>query len=118
MRKQGQKFEQVAKNHLVKQGLVAVCDNFNTRVGEIDLIMSHNKALVFIEVKYRASTAYGGAIAAVSSSKQQKIIKTAMFYCQTNKINFEHVAVRFDVVAITGPDAPYEIQWVKNAFPN
>lgn len=118
MRKQGQKFEQRAKNYLKNLGLVPVCDNFNTKVGEIDLIMSDNNILVFIEVKYRASASFGGAIAAISSSKQQKIIKAAMYYCLVNNINFEHVASRFDVVAITGSHEPFDIQWVKNAFPS
>ena len=118
MRAQGQKFEQMAKTHLQKRGLVPVCDNFNARVGEIDLIMSDNETLVFVEVKYRASTKFGGAIASVSATKQKKIIKTAMYYCLVNDLNFEHVAIRFDVVAITGAIAPFELQWVKNAFPN
>jgi len=117
MRKQGQKFEQLAKKHLKNRGLVPVCDNFNSSGGEIDLIMLDNNVLVFIEVKFRTSSGFGGALAAVSLSKQQKIIKTAMFYCLTNNLNFEHTASRFDVVAITGSKEPFDIEWIKNAFP-
>ena len=117
MRDRGQKFEQLAKNHLKNRCLVPICDNFNSRVGEIDLIMSDNDVLVFIEVKYRTSNSFGGAIAAVSRTKQHKIIKTAMFYCLRNNINFEHVASRFDVVAISGSNEPFDIEWVKSAFP-
>ena len=117
MRKQGQMFEQFAKNYLENRGLVPVCDNFNSRIGEIDLIMLDNNVLVFVEVKFRSSNSFGGAIAAISASKQQKIIKTAMFYSLTKSINFEHTASRFDVVAITGASEPLDIQWIKNAFP-
>jgi putative endonuclease len=117
MRKQGQLFEQFAKKYLEKRGLVPVCDNFNSRTGEIDLIMLDNKVMVFIEVKYRASTNFGGAVAAIGRNKQQKIVRTAMFYCQSNNINFEHAATRFDVVAITGSHEPFDIQWIKHAFP-
>ena len=117
MRKQGQKFEQLAKLHLKNRGLVPVCDNFNSSGGEIDLIMLDNNVLVFIEVKFRTNNSFGGALAAVSLSKQQKIIKTAMFYCLTNNLNFEHTASRFDVVAITGSKEPFDIEWIKNAFP-
>lgn len=118
MRAQGQKFEQMAKIHLINRGLVPVCDNFNARVGEIDLIMSDNDTLVFIEVKYRTNNSFGGALASVTATKQRKIIKTAMYYCLVNDLNFEHIAIRFDVIAITGAIAPFDIQWVKNAFPN
>ena len=117
MRQLGQKFEQQAKKYLENSGLVPICDNFTTRVGEIDLIMSDNNTLVFIEVKYRATNNFGGALVAVSTSKQRKIIKAAMFYCLSNNINFEHVASRFDVVAITGSSEPFQIEWVKSAFP-
>ncbi len=118
MRAQGQKCEQIAKTYLLKQGLLEICDNFTSRVGEIDLIMLDNECIVFIEVKQRTSNNFGGAINAVTVKKQQRIIKTAMFYCQVNHINFEQLACRFDVVAMTGLNEPYQIQWVKSAFPN
>lgn len=117
MRERGNKFEQIAKSYLQNQGLVAICDNFSCKVGEIDLIMSDSKTLVFIEVKQRASNAYGGALAAVSKAKQGRVIKSAMFYCQQHKINFQQQATRFDVVAITGSKEPLEIAWIKHAFP-
>ena len=117
MREQGNKFEQIAKTHLQNHGLVAICDNFSCRVGEIDLIMSDNKTLVFVEVKQRASEAFGGALAAISAAKQNRIIKSAMLYCQLNNINFEQQASRFDVVAITGSAEPLKIEWIKHAFP-
>jgi len=87
-------------------------------MGEIDLIMDDCNTLVFVEVKQRSSPNFGGPLAAVTLKKQQRIIKSAMYYCMTNNINFEQQACRFDVVAITGNNSPYEIQWVKNAFPN
>lgn len=118
MREQGLFFEQVAKDYLVKNGLVLYVENFNCRTGEIDLIMDDHNTLVFIEVKQRANSNFGGALAAVTAKKQQRIIKSAMYYCLTKNINFEQQACRFDVVAITGDCPPYDIQWVKNAFPN
>lgn len=117
MREQGNKFEQIAKSYLQNQGLVAICENFSCRVGEIDLIMSDNKTLIFIEVKQRANNVYGGGLAAVSTVKQQRIIKTAMMYCATHNINFEQQASRFDVVAITGSTESFQIEWIKHAFP-
>jgi len=118
MRAQGSVFEQVAKEYLLGYKLNVVGENFNCKLGEIDLIMSHNDLLIFVEVKQRASDNFGGALAAVTAQKQRRIIKSAMFYCQKHHINFEQQACRFDVVAITGTCPPYKIQWVKNAFPD
>jgi putative endonuclease len=117
MREQGNKFEQLAKSYLKSQGLVAICDNFSCKVGEIDLIMADNKTLIFVEVKQRANNNFGGALAAVSLAKQRRIMKTAMIYCAKQKINFEQQASRFDVVAITGSNEPFDIEWIKHAFP-
>lgn len=118
MRTRGTVFEQMAKEYLQNNGLKPICENFNCKVGEIDLIMWQGNTLVFVEVKQRAGSSFGGALAAVTAKKQHRIVKSAMFYCQIQKINFEQQACRFDVVAITGGRPPYEIQWVKNAFPN
>jgi len=118
MRAQGSAFEQIAKEYLQNHKLRYICENFTCKVGEIDLIMSHDNSLIFVEVKQRANNHYGGALAAVTIKKQQRIIKSAMFYCQQQNINFEQQACRFDVVAITGTSAPYEIEWVKSAFPD
>lgn len=119
MRKQGTIFEQIAKQYLCDNQLEFVCENFHCKMGEIDLIMrDSDNTLVFIEVKQRADNRFGGSLAAVTSTKQRRIIKTAMYYCQVKNINFEQQASRFDVVAITGATPPYEIQWLKHAFPN
>mgnify|MGYP000170996832 CR=1 FL=1 len=118
MRTQGTFFEQIAKEYLLNSHLALETENFNCKLGEIDLVMTDGNTMVFVEVKQRANNHYGGALAAVTPKKQQRIIKSAMFYCQTKNINFEQQACRFDVVAITGGSPPYQIQWVKNAFPN
>ena len=107
----GKIYEDIAQNYLKKQGLRLITANFNCRYGELDLIMSESDVLVFVEVKFRRNKAFGGAIAAVSSSKQQKLTRTAQWYMQQNGLS-NHQA-RFDVIAIEGAD---EINWIKNAF--
>jgi len=110
----GSLYEQQAKRYLQQQGLQAVCDNYRSRFGEIDLIMSDHGTLVFIEVKYRQRTDYGGAAAAVNGRKQQKLIRTAYSYLQSQGWTLQQTACRFDVVAIEGDGG--RINWIKNAF--
>ena len=116
MRSRGKVFEQVAKNYLLAQGLHPICDNFHCRFGEIDLIMADNDALVFVEVKYRASAGYGGAVASVSPAKRRKIINSARCYLHQRQLNAHHQYCRFDVVAISGPAERPRVEWLKNAF--
>ncbi|GGI86713.1 YraN family protein [Legionella impletisoli] len=105
--------EEEAKEHLISQGLKLIETNYRSKLGEIDLIMRDKDYLVFIEVRARASKAYGGALASVNYQKQQKLIKTALFYLMQKKIH-HNLPIRFDVVSLEGK--PYQINWIKNAF--
>jgi len=109
---QGYYFETVAMEYLERQGLSFVGRNISGRFGELDLIMKDQAQLVFVEVKYRKSSAYGGPLAAVTASKQQKLRLTATAYLQQHA---PKAYARFDVIAITGTE-PYQVEWLKNAF--
>jgi putative endonuclease len=107
----GAKYEQEALRFLKQQGLLFICQNFYCRFGEIDLIMSDQNTLVFIEVRYRKNQDYGGAEASITRQKQKKIIKTAKHYL--SQLDYEPYC-RFDVVAISEHAAKPE--WIQDAF--
>jgi putative endonuclease len=115
-RETGNVTETFAANYLVKQGLIIQDKNLSSRMGEIDIIMKDEETFVFIEVKYRSSTAFGGAISSISAIKQQKIKKTAAFYLQQCGLNEYNTPCRFDVVALQGNIDNLDITWLKNAF--
>lgn len=114
-RQRGDHVELFAENHLKKQGLTLIEKNFNSRFGEIDLIMLDKSALVFVEVRFRANTSYGSGAETVNFRKQQKIIKTAQLYLQTNK-KMQQRDCRFDVVSVTLAAQEPLIEWHQNAF--
>jgi len=109
----GRTCEQFALNYLIKNGLKPIEQNFNSRYGEIDLIMQHQNSVVFIEVRYRKNENFGGAKASVTPTKQNKIQKTALYYMQKQGREFN---ARFDVVAMSGEYNNLTIEWIKNAF--
>ncbi|MDX1391040.1 MAG: YraN family protein [Rheinheimera sp.] len=113
MNKLGQQYEQLAAEYLQRQGLQLLQRNYQCKAGEIDLVMQHGTSLVFVEVKYRASAAFGGAIAAVTASKQQKLLRACRWYLQQHQLSDK--PCRVDVLAIEG-QAPFHYQWIKNAI--
>jgi|TARA_R110000772_G_scaffold22231_4_gene60287 putative endonuclease len=112
----GKNSEQLAAHYLAQQGLLLKTCNFQNRRGEIDLIMIENDVFVFVEVKYRKNSHFGGAIAAVSIKKQQKIKQCAAFYLQQAGLNEYNTPCRFDVIAMQGNINNPDITWLKNAF--
>lgn len=111
--KRGFAAEQQARNYLVAQGLQWLESNYRCRWGEIDLIMREKSCLVFVEVRARGSSRYGGALASVGYAKQQKLIKAATTYLLAKNI-MDKQPVRFDVLGFEGPEL--QIEWVRNAF--
>ena len=103
--------EQVAATYLQQQGLTLITRNYHCRFGEIDLIMRDGKTLVFVEVRMRSSASFGGAGMSITSSKQQKLTRTAEHYLQQHG----SAACRFDVVLMTKPSTE-NIEWMRNAF--
>lgn len=110
--------EQLAATFLMQHGLKLITQNYHCRFGEIDLIMTDAKTLVFVEVKLRSSNQFGGAAASITPQKQKKMILTAQHYLQTQKLG--DVACRFDVILMQSANLAAtdlkHIEWIRNAF--
>lgn len=112
-REVGFKYENVAKDYLILQGLVFVESNFYTRFGEIDLIFfeKSSQTLVFVEVKYRRNDFFGSAIEMVTEEKQNRIFASSQVYLL--KKNWDR-NVRYDIIGVSKDSG--NIEWLKNAF--
>ncbi|WP_075256350.1 YraN family protein [Herbaspirillum camelliae] len=105
----GEVAEQQALTHLRQQGLQLLERNYRCQGGEIDLIMREGDTVVFVEVRARASTSYGGAAASVTPAKQRRLILAAQRWLQ---MQASTPPCRFDVIALDGP----QLQWLRNAI--
>jgi putative endonuclease len=112
----GDHAEALALAHLQRHGLALVVRNYRvargprSRGGEIDLILrERDGTLVFVEVRARGGSAYGGALASVTARKQQRLLLAAKHYLARLSAM---PACRFDVVAIEGE----QLQWIRGAF--
>ncbi len=75
--------------------------NFRLSVGEIDIVARDGDTVVFVEVKARASCACGSPEEFLDFRKRSRLIKTAGVYAHIKRLE---CPLRFDVVAIEGPD--------------
>lgn len=106
--------EKKACEFLQNRGYKCLMSNYKGPGGEIDLIMEKEGALIFVEVKTR-SPGKLRPLAAVTSSKRRKIIKTATTYLRTLKNPRQRV--RFDVVEVYLSENQLDkIHHVENAF--
>ena len=80
----GQAAEDRALAHLTAAGLALVERNYRTPGrggGEIDLILrERDGTLVFVEVRSRGASGYGGAGGSIGVSKQRRIVFAAQHY--------------------------------------
>ena len=73
--------------------------NFNSKLGEIDIIASIGNILVFIEVKTRTSDDFGSPSESIDANKVSRIRRAASCYL-AGKASEGFEEYRFDIIAI------------------
>lgn len=114
----GQQAEAYVLQYLQKQGLKLITKNYEPPgrgMADLDLVMqSKDKTLIFVEVKARKNSDFGGAAASVSLAEQQRLVLSAQHFLMQLRVQ---PACRFDIVLLEG--AGWEKQeptWLKGAF--
>ena len=90
--------EKLAADYLKDQGYQLLDQNYNTRYGELDLVMLDNGSLVFVEVKTRTSEKFGPPEASITSSKLAHIQDAGLLWMQEHSESPDDW--RIDVVSI------------------
>jgi putative endonuclease len=72
---------------------------------------------VFIEVRFRASNRFGGALSSVTTNKQRRARNAASYYLLTHPRHRAHYC-RFDAIALSKDKRSDEVEvnWIKAAF--
>jgi putative endonuclease len=110
----GRSGEDLAAEHLERQGYRIVARNFRTRLAEIDIIARHRGVIVFVEVKARRNRSHGHPKWAVTPAKQRRISMAALAYLKKQRAM--DARARFDVVTIQAMDTEPCIEVFANAF--
>lgn len=109
----GSQGEEIAAQFLRRKGYTILDQNWRSGHREIDIVARKEDTCVFVEVKARANAFYGNPEDAVNYRKMRNLIIAADVYLRYNQID---LAVRFDVITITGTvEKPY-IRHIEQAF--
>ena len=95
----GRLAEDRAADFLRSRGMTLVERNFRAKSGELDLVARDGEEIVFVEVRSRGSSGFGGAAASVDGLKRHKVVRAARVWLAARGWDGP---CRFDVVAIDG----------------
>ena len=109
--------EALAAEYLRKKRYKILAVGYSCRFGEIDLIVSDRRFLVFVEVKLRKTADFAKALEYVDRRKQDRLRATASVYLSQNPTRLQP---RFDVIEIYAPEGTAtvrpEIRHMEDAF--
>lgn len=114
-RERGLAAERLAADWLAGRGLVVIERNVRYRGGEIDLVCREGGTLVFVEVRQRGDSRFGGAAESITPAKIRRIVLAARLYLAAHPA-LASLPARFDCVLLdtaTGTD----LRWLRDAFP-
>ena len=111
----GRKGEDIAHRFLKKNGFRILARRFRLAdgSGEIDIIAREGDIIVFVEVKTRNTSLYGGPERALGSEKERNLVRTARSYLL--KVGAEWSQARFDIVTVVATNPPV-ISHYRDAF--
>jgi putative endonuclease len=104
----GREAEGRAAAFLESRGRRVVGRNFRVRGGEIDLIVADGPTTVFVEVRQRSRSDFGGAAESITASKRRRIVLAARHWLARHG----DTDCRFDCILIDGE----HLEWIRDAF--
>ena len=106
--------ERAAANYLRKKRYQLIDFNYYTNYGEIDLIFTYKKQIIFVEVKERRSDSAILPREYVDLGKRRRMVLTAQTYMKSKNL---HLQPRFDIIEVyTKNDKIKSINHLENAF--
>ena len=105
--------ERLAEWFLARRGYRVV--ERNARVGrfEVDLVVERGALVVFVEVKTRGATSWGGARGALGSAQRGRLAAAASGLAQ--RFGPDR-SIRFDVVTVQESEEQLVVEHIRDAF--
>lgn len=97
----GRRGEELAVGFLTRAGFEVIERNWHCAQGELDVVARDGTTIVVVEVKTRASLAYGHPFEAITPAKLARLKRLAAAWCATHPdLVVGAGAVRLDAVAV------------------
>ena len=109
----GKKGEQLALEHLKKEGYTIREKNWYYQKAEVDIIAQKGGVLAVVEVKTRSSTDFGNPQDFVNPKKIKLLVGAIDEYVTQNDMDVE---VRFDIIAIVKNGNQFNLEHIEDAF--
>ena len=109
----GQKGEDIAADYLERHGYIILDRNWRCGHKELDLVVTKDNTVVFVEVKTRSSLDWGDPYEAVTDRKIRRIVNSADAYIRFNCIDMD---ARFDIISIVVDGGVFKIEHIEQAF--
>jgi putative endonuclease len=106
--------ERAALERYRSLGFNPVAVNWRCRLGELDLVVSDGRTLVFCEVKARRGSAFGAPFDAVHPMKQHKLRTLAQAFLASEGL--DPPAMRFDVASVVVRGSNAQVELFEDAF--
>lgn len=110
----GKRGEEFAARYLRKCGYSIIARNWRHGPLELDIIGRDAESIVFVEVKTRQNTDFGGPEAGITEAKKRRLIKCALFWLQQH--GAWNIPARFDVLCLTACGKTFHLEHYRNAF--
>jgi putative endonuclease len=109
--------EKLAAEHFARLGFTVLAQNHHTRFGELDLVLSDGRTLVFCEVKTRRLGS-GEPFDSLHGAKQSQVRRIAAHWLSEPSDRPWHEELRFDAVGVLvdRDDGLVRLDHVENAF--
>ena len=109
--------ERLAAEHFARLGFSVLAQNHHTRFGELDLVLSDGRTLVFCEVKTRRLGS-GEPFDSLHGAKQSQVRKIAAHWLSEPADRPWHEELRFDAIGVLvdRDDGLVRLDHVENAF--
>lgn len=111
----GKQAEDLASRYLAAKGYSILARNYRCPLGEIDLIVTYDNTLRFVEVKARASDRMGNPFEQITFDKRRRISRVAEYYLKKFPRLKEH-RLFFSVIGIHWREGIPQIEWLPDAF--
>jgi putative endonuclease len=108
--------EEAACALLRAHGCRVLARNVRYREGELDIVAQDGGLLLFIEVRLRTGTRFGGAAVSVDAHKRSRLARAAQHYLLQafgDGVRRRWPPCRFDVITFDQED---KCDWIRNAF--